>query len=165
MKLNVMMALLMVLTACSTLPPSINDAPQPDIQLQQHLITDAIGKQVRWGGRIIEVDNDEEDTRIQVLAFPLNSFGRPDSNQDSLGRFMIYSKGFLDPEVYKVDRYITVFGTILQQHTIQVGKKNLALPMVEMNEHHIWKQERYYDDDFHSPYWLRPHYYYQNYYW
>lgn len=165
MKISLIFVLSLILTACSGLPPTINSAPSPNIQLQTQAMPEIVGKNVRWGGRIIGVDNAEDSTTIQLLAFPLNSFGRPISDDESVGRFIIYSDGFLDPEVYKVDRYMTVFGTVTAEQSIQVGQKTLHLPVVKMSEYHIWKPEQYYDDDFRSPYWLRHQHYYRGYYW
>ncbi|MGH8685383.1 MAG: Slp family lipoprotein, partial [Nitrosospira sp.] len=67
---------------------------------------------VRWGGVIVDVENEENFTLLQVLSYPLNSYGRPQLNKQTEGRFVIKSTEFLDPAVYAKDKEITVAGTI-----------------------------------------------------
>jgi len=60
---------LIFLSACSSLPPAISNAPTEDLPLKKVAIDVGlfIGKTVRWGGKIIKVNNDENFSTVQVL--------------------------------------------------------------------------------------------------
>lgn len=131
---------LSLLVACSYMAPSIKPPPEGDLSLQQ-VMTDIhshTGKRVRWGGKIIAVENSEQQSEIQVVQFPLNRTGRPDDSSNSEGRFIVRSSSFLDPEVYKSDSFITVLGEIVDQKTITVDKKQLVLPVITMSKEQRW---------------------------
>jgi len=135
---------LVLLSACSSLPPAISDPPVEDLQLKQ-VIVDVerfIGKTVRWGGKIIKVNNDENFSTVQMLQYPLNSFGTPKTKETSQGRFFSQSTTFLDPEIYKEGSLVTFSGTVQSAETIQVDKKSLLLPVINIQESHIWS-DRY----------------------
>lgn len=67
---------------------------------------------VRWGGVIIDVENEENFSLVQALFYPLNYSGRPQLNELHGGRFVIRSTEFLDPVVYAKDKEITVVGAL-----------------------------------------------------
>ena len=79
---------------------------------------------VRWGGIIIDVENEENFSLIQALFYPLSYSGRPQLEEPNGGRFVIKSTGFLDPVVYAKDKKITVIGTLNGKIDRTVGKKN-----------------------------------------
>ena len=62
--------------------------------------------------RLSRLKTREDSTWIEILASPLNRYGRPGSNTDYEGRFIVRVNEFLDPEQYSKDRYLTTFGTI-----------------------------------------------------
>ncbi|WP_305907851.1 Slp family lipoprotein [Methylomarinum sp. Ch1-1] len=93
------LALTLMASACSTIPEQIRHAPSPDVRLPevQEDFSAHQGKSVRWGGTVLEVINDESFTTIQTLHYPLQSNGRPETDDPSNGRFIIKSEKFLDP--------------------------------------------------------------------
>ncbi len=131
---------LILLSACSSLPPKISNPPAEDLQLKQVAldVDRYIGKTVRWGGKIIKVNNDDKFSTVQVLHYPLNSSGRPKTEQTSQGRFIIKSKKFLDPEIYKEGKLVTFVGLVQSKTTIQIDQKALLLPVVNSFDSHIW---------------------------
>jgi len=135
---------LIFLSACSSLPPAISNAPTEDLPLKKVAIDVGlfIGKTVRWGGKIIKVNNDENFSTVQVLQYPLNSFGTPKITETSQGRFFSQSKKFLDPEIYEEGELVTFVGTVQSVETIQVDKKTLLLPVINIQDSHVWP-ERY----------------------
>ncbi|OUR64868.1 hypothetical protein A9Q79_06135 [Methylophaga sp. 42_25_T18] len=131
---------LIFLVACSSLPPAISTPPAEDLQLKQVMvdIERFIGTTVRWGGKIIKVNNDENFSTVQMLQYPLNSFGTPKTKETSQGRFFSQTTKFLDPEIYKEGTLATFSGTVQSAETIQVDKKSLLLPVINIQESHIW---------------------------
>lgn len=146
------------LVGCSNVPVAIKDAPQPDWQLGQVKQKPAQhqGEAIRWGGQIIKVENTDEGSVLHVVQFPLNSFGRPDIDMRSQGRFLAQTTEFIDPYIYKSGTLITVAGTVSGDKTITIDKKTMTIPVVTIGETYRWLTQRYNDD----PYWYGHPYYY-----
>lgn len=70
---------ILFLQACSNLPANIKNPPDVDIQLHQVLMNSSNfqNSPVRWGGTIIDVENEADKTNMQILFYPLNYYGRP----------------------------------------------------------------------------------------
>jgi outer membrane lipoprotein len=134
------------LTACSNLPPAIQDPPAFDLSYQETLVNSAKYKNapVRWGGTIVEVENEPSFSAIQVLLYPLGSYGRPDLDEPNQGRFVVKSAEFLDPAVYKKDTAITVAGILEGDTERTIGNKTLRLPLVAAKQLHLWQDADYY---------------------
>lgn len=130
----------LLLSACSHLPPAIENPPVVDISYIQAIQKAPIYKKaaVRWGGIIIDVENEQYQSYIQVLLYPLNSYGRPQLEQSSVGRFMIKSPSFLDPVVYIKNTEITVAGTLDTEVERTIDKKTLKLPVVLAQTLYLW---------------------------
>ena len=133
---------ILFLHACSNLPANIKNPPNVDIHLHQVLKNSSNfqNNPVRWGGTVIDVENETDKTNIQILFYALNYYGRPLLNQPSPGRFITVSKQFLDPEIYAKGTEITVVGKLQGTVEKQIGKKLVAVPIVTIEEHHIWPQ-------------------------
>jgi outer membrane lipoprotein len=135
----------LLLTGCSNLPPAIEDPPAFDLSYQQALASGGHYKNapVRWGGTIVEVENEPTFSAIQVLLYPLGSYGRPDLDEPNQGRFVIKSMEFLDPAVYTKNTSITVAGTLEGDTERMIGKKILRLPLVAGKHIHLWEELNY----------------------
>lgn len=131
---------LLLLTACSNLPPAIKDAPQGDLQMADVKggLTEYQGRAVRWGGQIVSVSNDAQGAVIEMVQFPLNGFGRPMLDRHSEGRFLAKTTEFIDPEIYKADSMLTIAGKLVGQTEKMIDKKTLKLPVVEVSLMHRW---------------------------
>ena len=64
--------------------------------------------------------------------------------ETSQGRFLIQSKQFLDPEIFKPARLATFSGNIHAQQQKRVDKKTLYLPVIQMHEMHLWSEKKLY---------------------
>ncbi len=131
---------ILLLGACSNLPTAIKDAPSTEVQLQdvQNNIEAYKGSSVRWGGTIVQVENDEDASWIHVLYYPLKGYGRPRLNRSSQGRFLMHSEKFLDPAVYAKGTQITVAGVLTGDTERMIGKKTLKLPVINVSHDYIW---------------------------
>jgi len=134
--------LCLFLSACSSLPPVIEDAPEIDIsykQAQQNIASYKNAK-VRWGGVIVDVENEQQFSLVQVLLYPLNGYGRPKLDKPNEGRFLIKRSDFLDPAVYKKDTELTVAGTLIEDAERKIGNKTLRLPVIAADVIHLWQK-------------------------
>jgi outer membrane lipoprotein len=139
-RLTLIAILATFITACSSTPTTIQQAPSADLQLKQVLTApdNYLGQKVRWGGKIIEIKNFQDHAQIQLVQFPLNRKGRPLESSDSQGRFYVRSNDFLDPEIFKVDTMLTVYGELEDKTTVTVDEKTLTLPVIRMEENKRW---------------------------
>ena len=130
MKRHLIAICLLFLSACSNLPPAIEDPPLYDISYSQATQNIARFKDapVRWGGVVIDVENEQNFSLVQILYYPLNSYGRPRLDKPNEGRFLIKSPEFLDPAVYTKDSEITVAGILKGDVERKVGNKTLRFP-------------------------------------
>ncbi len=129
-----------LLSACAGLPAAVKNVPVADLTYSQASQNPNSYKDipVRWGGVIIEVENEENFTLVQVLSHPLNYYGRPQLTKPSEGRFVIKSSEFLDPAVYAKDKEITVAGTLKGDIERTVGKKTIRLPLLSSTAIYLW---------------------------
>jgi len=164
----------LLLNACSNLPLAIKNPPQFDISYSQAVqkISNYKDAPVRWGGLIINVENEQNFSLVQVLYYPLDSGGKPQVDQPNEGRFIIKSPEFLDPAVYTVNTKITVAGTLAGDLERTIGKKVMRLPLISATAIHLWPvyvyDNRY--DGFgygygYNPYYGGYPYYWGSYYW
>ena len=140
MKRHLLSICILLLSACSNLPPAIENPPLYDISYSEATRNFAHYKDapVRWGGVVIDVENEQNFSLVQLLYYPLNYYGRPQLDKPNEGRFLIKSPEFLDPAVYKKDTEITVAGMLKGDIERAVGNKSLRLPMISAKVIHLW---------------------------
>lgn len=130
------------------------------------------GKKVIWGGTILKSENLEKVTEIEVLESELSFDDRP-ADGKSRGRFIIEAERFLDTEVYKPGKRITVAGVIKGIKVKKIGKMDYRYPVVTPIEMRLFEPppkvspyEAYYPPPTIYPYypWPYPYYPYNPYY-
>jgi outer membrane lipoprotein len=163
-----------LLNACSNLPKAIKDPPVNDISYTQAIqnINQYKNAPVRWGGTIVEVENEQNFTLVQVLYYPLDSDGEPEIDKSHGGRFVFKTSEFLDPAVYTKSSEITVAGTLIGDIERAIGNKVMRMPLISATTIYRWPvyvyDSRY--DGFgygygYNPYYGGYPYYWGNYYW
>lgn len=165
---------------CTTVPEAISEAPPgaPSLLQARADVEAHVGKRLRWGGVIAEVENRATETWVYVVARPLNGSGRPRETGESEGRFIAKVKGFLDPAIYSEGRLITVAGTLAGKHTRSIGEFPYVYVTVDADTTKLWERivarPYYYPDPFYDPFydpfwpsrvypwypWYPPHPYY-----
>jgi outer membrane lipoprotein len=139
---------LLLLGACAGGPSF--DTSQVDRSLTPALVTAdphyAKGKQVLWGGAILGITNLAHSTRIDMLAYPLDSRGKPQLDAAPLGRFLLEQSGFLEPVSYADGKRLTVTGTVLRTETARVGESEQTRPVVSARELYLWPTNGFRDD-------------------
>jgi outer membrane lipoprotein len=130
----------MVTVSCSVISHQVRSEADPSIPFQ-NLIRDAdkfLGHTVILGGYILETKNLESETILNVLQTPLRFGEDPDLKKRSEGRFMVYHKGFLDPEVYAKDQVITVAGRVIGTAMEKIGDEQIKYLKIENREIYLW---------------------------
>jgi outer membrane lipoprotein len=163
---TIVFSLLLFLFGCNSHIPTLINTP-PDYELGYKQVKNNTknyqDQYVRWGGKIVSVENKENSTWVEILANPLNSFGRPILRDDYQGRFIARIDGFLEPEQYSKDRYLTIYGKVETNVTRHVDEYPYNYPLIYAQEHHLWSKQRtaqYYDPDYYGYY---PRIYHPNY--
>jgi len=147
---NYFLVIALILSGCSSLPVAISEPPAQDIQLREVVanFSEFQGWPIRWGGTIIDVQNEKLFTRLQILQFPLDSYGRPKVYEASQGRFIIQHSAFLDPVLYDKGSVITAAGTVESELHQMVGNKPLKLPVISSQEIYLWSDEQSYRQNY-----------------
>ena len=147
------------ITSCAVISPQLRNesiGPVP-FKTLVHEADKYKGDTVILGGYILETQNLADKSIIKVLQAPLGSGENPKSKDMSQGRFVILTKGFLDPEVYKKDRKITVAGTVAGIKMEKVNDFSQPYLEIESREIHLWpKEEYYYPQPYYDP-WYYPY--------
>jgi outer membrane lipoprotein len=161
-----------LLAGCAGAPPVMQEGALPRMPLTDLISNEAgyRGQTVVMGGYVLEVENQQGQTRIVAVQVPIDSGQRLDSRDLSEGRLILIYDGFIDPEVYKKDRGITVRGEIIGG---AANDPDVPYPYlrIQVREIHLWPEEKPSDpkyDPFHHwyrhypygryPYWYYPYY-------
>ncbi|MEW8295124.1 MAG: Slp family lipoprotein [Candidatus Thiodiazotropha sp.] len=132
--------MLSLLQACST---------QPVVPVADRSITPkrAAGTQpareeapLQWGGVIVESQNLQQTTEVQILAFPLDADGRPETDATSIGRFIALLPGYLELEEYAVGRRVTATGRFTANREGMVADSSYTFPVLACDELTLWPE-------------------------
>ncbi|CAB1276005.1 Slp family lipoprotein [Candidatus Nitrosacidococcus tergens] len=139
----------LILIGCeSQVPQLIRDQPpkNPSIQAVQADVHRYQGSFIRWGGKIASIHNKKEGTVFEILAQPLGDEGRPVGGDKSDGRFIATVAEFLDPEIYKKDREITIYGKVIDLEERKIGELSYPFPVIQTVKYYLWEPitARYY---------------------
>jgi outer membrane lipoprotein len=98
------------------------------------------GETVLVGGEILYVQNNPDQTELEVLERPL-TFEEPVLDKPSAGRFLVRAGGFLDPAVYEVGRRVTVVGTVAGSTERKIGAADYRYPVLDNRRLKLWPLE------------------------
>lgn len=142
-----LVSLLFLLNGCASLPPAVRDFPVTEVpyQIVSQNIEAYKDVPVRWGGVIIDVENEKEFSLVQVLFYPLDYKGYPQITEKGEGRFVIESSDFLDPAIYAKDHEITVAGIIKGDIERTVGNKTIRVPLISATAIYLWPKDYRYN--------------------
>jgi outer membrane lipoprotein len=132
-------------SACTVVPEPIQVADTNTLvsfeEVANNLESDVqVGKQARWGGRIVAVENKKDVSEIEIVFFPESSSGKPRIGQESGGRFKAVVDGFVDPLVFEQNRLITVVGEVGAAQTGIIGEQNYTYPTLNAVGYYMWRQ-------------------------
>jgi outer membrane lipoprotein len=156
--------LLMVISGCAyPISKELRREVRKDITFSMVLQdpTAYMGSVVLWGGIIIETMNHRDGSEVTVLETPLGYMEEPEPAKYSRGRFIAKTSEFLDPEVYKQRKRITLAGEIIGKEIKPLGKSEYTYPVVLVKQLYLWPRERRYIYPppyyWYDPYWVYPY--------
>lgn len=172
----IILSLLFIFTSCAPFSKELMRQVDESITLPEvkKAPSSYIGKEVLWGGVIIETKNRPEETIIIVRQAELDYERRPMDLNQSAGRFLVKYKDFLDPAIFQSGREITVIGELTGMENILTGGLSLTVPVILAKEIKLWEKSPKYIYVYpwyghfyfyyHYPYHYH-HYYYWRPYW
>jgi outer membrane lipoprotein len=98
-----------------------------------------IGRKLILGGTIVEVRNLRDGTRLEILQYPITRRGRPRTDATSGGRFLVFTPKYLEREVYRPGRAVTVAGRLAAVQSLPLGETVYTYPQLEPQELHLWE--------------------------
>ena len=115
------------------------------------------GQLVLVGGIIVETVNQDDGTLLEIYQTRLNKTGRPVKPDVSGGRFLAFSGDYMDREIFRKGRKVTIAGTVRGERTQKLGEVDYRYPYLLIREIHLWAVESLYTYD-RYPYWYSPWY-------
>ncbi len=127
-----------LLAACASQPVPLRGS-FTEITPQAAVSNDSTGAVVRWGGRIVRVEPQENRTCFEVLSTRLNSYGRPYWASDEIGgRFIACRPGFYDPALFQNNREVTFTGRVDGYESRKIGGYDYRFPRLSADVVYLW---------------------------
>lgn len=101
-----------------------------------------VGRYQTWGGRVVRAGNLEDSTELEIVAYPLNRCGRPDTASEPIGRFISVQQGYLETADLEPGRKVTVTGRITGVRDGRVGEASYRFPVLDGAPPRLWPEER-----------------------
>lgn len=132
----------LLVAGCASSPKVATDAERgitPTEAVSQELSGSAT--LLQWGGVIVETRNLSETTELQILAYPLNSSGRPEVSDSPTGRFIVQKPGYLESVDYRKGRQVTATGKLTEKRAGKVGEAAYTFPVLLTDELVLWPEQ------------------------
>jgi len=133
-----------LLCACSSIPEKLR-LPETTNLVPLSTQQSHEGQMARWGGVIAEVNNNADNTMIEIVSFKLTSSTRPKRSTETQGRFRLYYDGLLDPVIYQKGLSITALGTVQSAEDGKIGEHQYKFPVIKASQLHLWKKVQHID--------------------
>jgi outer membrane lipoprotein len=85
---------------------------------------------VIWGGAIMKVHHFENESEIEVLAFPLDRAQRPLPRAPSQGRFRIRLPGYVESADFPEGLFLSARGRVIGTRAGHIGDANYVYPII-----------------------------------
>ncbi|EOC1278417.1 Slp/YeaY family lipoprotein [Cronobacter turicensis] len=131
----------LLLGGCVSVPDAIkgtSPTPQQDLVRVMNAPQLYIGQEARFGGRVVNVDNQQGKTRLEIATLPLDSAARPLLGQPSRGRIYADVNGFLDPVDFR-NQLVTVVGPITGTVEGKIGSSPYKFMAMQVNGFKRWR--------------------------
>ncbi len=155
------LATVFVAGCASNIPIEISTHPEPELTYDDYLMNNSSlsDSEVRWGGDIIDVENKDTYSLIEILSHELGYNGRPQENDKYQGRFIARINGFLDPEYYTKGRQLTVFGSLDASMQKSIDDHSYTYPVIDVKQFYLWPEYTNIDRRRIPHYGFYPYYY------
>ena len=137
-------ALLLLLSGCAG--KNVQDLSMVDSSATPDLVSKNFSayqeRTVQWGGLIVGVVDDQSPVLLDILSYPLDSYGNPDESYSATGRFFVELPPGLDPVGYRVGRFVSVVGSIEREMLVATGEVAKRLPVLGRAGIYLWDSRR-----------------------
>jgi len=130
-----------VLSGCVSVPDAIkgtSPTPQDDLVRVMSAPSLYVGQEARFGGKVVDVQNQQGKTRLEIAAVPLDSGARPILGEPSVGRIFADVNGFLDPVDFR-NQLVTVVGPITGTADGKIGNAPYKFMVMQANGYKRWR--------------------------
>jgi len=137
-------SLLVVMSGCSyPISEGLRQEAAKDLTFAKVLTSPPAyhGNMVIWGGVIIKVVKQGEETKLFLWETPLEFGERPKGREFAEGMFIAKSPQHLDPETYAAGRKVTVGGEIIGEELEKWDTLPYVYPVVMIKELYLWEPE------------------------
>ncbi len=132
------------LSGCVTVPDAIkgtSPTPQQDLVRVMNAPTLYVGQEGRFGGKVINVINQQGKTRLEIASVPLDEGARPVLGEPSVGRIYADINGFVDPVDFR-NQLVTVVGPITGTEAGKVGSASYTYMVMQVNGYKRWRLQQ-----------------------
>ncbi|WP_434524980.1 Slp family lipoprotein [Photorhabdus asymbiotica] len=130
-----------MLTGCISVPDSVkgtSPSPVQDLLSVKNAPELFIGQEGRFGGKVLDVVNENHRTRLEISSLPLASDASPELHEPSLGRVYAYVNSFLEPNDFK-GNYVTVVGPIMGLEKGKIGHADYSYVVINATGYQRWR--------------------------
>ncbi len=130
----------LALSGCVTIPDAIkgsSEMPQQDLAAVMDAPRLYIGQEARFGGKVVDILNQQGKTRLEIATVPLDSGARPVLGEPSRGRIYADVNGFLDPVDFR-GQLVTVVGPITGAVDGKVGETAYKFMTMDVTGYKRW---------------------------
>ncbi|NDO80134.1 hypothetical protein CJP72_04900 [Citrobacter sp. NCU1] len=134
-------AVALMLSGCVTIPDAIKGSsptPQQDLARVMNAPQLYVGQEARFGGKVVDVQNQQGKTRLEIATVSLDSGARPVLGEASRGRIMADVNGFLDPVDFR-GQLVTVVGPISGTVDGKIGNTPYKYMLMNVTGYKRWR--------------------------
>ncbi|HCC6164782.1 TPA: Slp family lipoprotein [Citrobacter amalonaticus] len=134
-------AIALMLSGCVTVPEAIKGSsptPQDDLVRVMNAPQLYVGQEARFGGKVVEIQNQQGKTRLEIATVPLDSGARPILGEPSRGRIYANVNAFLDPVDFR-GQLVTVVGPITGTVEGKVGSTPYKFMTMDVTGYKRWR--------------------------
>ena len=132
--------LALMLSGCGTIPDAIKGSsptPQQDLVRVMNAPQLYVGQEARFGGKVVDIQNQQGKSRLEIATVPLDSGARPVLGEASRGRIFADVNGFLDPVDFR-GQLVTVVGPISGTVDGKIGSTPYKFMLMQVTGYKRW---------------------------
>lgn len=142
-RLLALLSLSVILGGCASTPPLNMEGVDPTLTPGQVAANPEamLGRRVAWGGTIVATHNLKDTSEVEVLGYPLQASGRPDTGADAQHRFLVVRSGYLESADYRAGRLISAVGVVAGTRNGRIGEAPYKYPVLQAAQLYLWPKE------------------------
>lgn len=129
------------LSGCASVPDAVKGtSPMPQQDLGRVMAAPQlyVGQEARFGGKVVNVKNEQGKTRLEIATTTLDESARPSLGAPSRGRIYADVNGFLDPVDFR-NQLVTVVGPITGTAKGKIGDTTYTYMVMQATGYLRWR--------------------------